>query len=43
MGILEGQGSEEGTEKILKEIMVENYQTMMKNINLYIQETLQTL
>ena len=39
MGLSEG----EGTEKILKEIMAENYQTMMKNINLYIQETLQTL
>lgn len=31
MGILEGQGSEEGTEKILKEIMAKTFLNLLKN------------
>lgn len=36
MGILEGQGSEEGTEKIFKEIMAKTFLNLLKNYVTYL-------
>lgn len=43
MGVTEGKKREKGAERILEEILAKNFHKLMKNINLHIQGTQQTL